>query len=194
MSISDILKSSETLSNSIVKLYRIGGFALAFGFTGIFLIVFSSFTKTLPELTFGLGTILTLVCLFFFLYVNVTKTRNAAQTLADNKEAIEAVQNMSMQLSEITADAQALGFKYPDKIDIALDKVRQIPFVGDKLNMLGINQEESASKALVEYKIELENLITETKTALISGDVQTLNRYSEQLHLVSNKLKNELKR
>lgn len=58
---------SDSIAKSFERLFKAGGFALAFGFGGLLLIVLANFSYgDLQGPTFCFGCLLTLICVIFF--------------------------------------------------------------------------------------------------------------------------------
>jgi len=128
----EITRFTDVLSNSIDKLYKTGGFALAFGFAGIIMMLGARlFGQEESSRLIILGAILTFSCLAFFLFSTMSGNRNAKRAISDNKEAIDAVQDISIQLTRLTNTLQAYSFKNIDKINkivgAAIPALKTIP-------------------------------------------------------------------
>ena len=138
------------------------------------------------------------LCLGFFLYTTVTGHNRAVTALRDNKEAIDHIQDISIDLTRLVNTMQAYGFKNIEKLHEALQSARpfleKLPFVGDRLSDFDPSNYQWISSALVEKTEEIEALIGDVEQALIKADAKKLKKYSQDLsdliHSVREQLKN----
>lgn len=193
-----ITRFTDSLSSAVEKLYKAGGFALAFGFSGIVLILGAKiFGQEQAPWIIALGAILTFICLGFFLYTTLRGNKEITKSIRDNKEAVDAVQDISLQLTKLTNTAQAYSFKNIEKInktlEIAIPKLQAIPFLGDKIEEYGLNKVGSISKLIVENSEKVENLVSDIEQAIINADHKKLKTYSKDLANLVSSMKQQLK-
>ncbi|WMN59819.1 hypothetical protein NI389_16905 [Pseudoalteromonas xiamenensis] len=194
----EITRFTDSLSLAIEKLYKTGGFALAFGFSGIVLILGANiFGHDHAIWIIALGAILTFICLGFFLYTTLRGNKEITKSIKDNKEAVDAVQDISLQLTKLTNTAQAYSFKNIEKInktlEIAIPQLKPVPFLGDKIEEYGLNKVGSISKLIVENSEKVENIVSDIEQALINADHRKLKTYSKDLADLVSSMKQQLK-
>ena len=195
----EITRFTDAFSGSIEKLYKTGGFALAFGFAGIVMMLGArTFGQEESLWLMFLGATLTFSCFGFFLYTTLKGNAKATQAISNNKEAIDAVQDISIQLTRLTYTLQAYSFKNIDKINqvltIAIPKIKSIPLLGEKLSEFGLDDVTTISQAIVHNSAKIELLVTEIEEALVGADHEKLKAYSTELSLMIVNLKEELKK
>jgi hypothetical protein len=195
----EITRFTDTLSGAVDKLYRTGGFALAFGFAGIIMMLGARlFGQADSQWLIILGAVLTFSCLAFFLYTTITGNKKASKAISDNKEAIDAVQDISIQLTRLTNTLQAYSFKNLDKINKALEAaipvLKAIPLVGAKVTEYGLDNASVISQVIVDNAEKIELIVVEVEKALIDADHAKLKGYSEELSEVVKNLRQQLKK
>jgi len=195
----EITRFTDTLLTAFNKLYKVGGFALAFGFSGIVVMLGARiFGGEYTLWLIILGAILTFSCLGFFLYTTVRGNSEVKKSIANNKEAIDAVQDISIQLTKLTGALQAYSFKNINKInqvlEVAVPQLKKIPFVADKLVEYGVNDLHGLSGVIVEKSDNIEKLIQEIEDALINADHKKLKTYSDELAACVVGIKEQLKK
>lgn len=199
MSEQKITRFTDVLSTSIDKLYKTGGFALAFGFAGIIMMLGARLFGQAQSLWLLLfGALLTFSCLGFFLYTTIKGNTKASRALADNKEAIDAVQDISIELTRLINTLQAYSFKNLDKINevlkVSIPVLKVIPLVGDKVTRYGLDDASVISQAIVDNAEKVETIVREIEIALVNADHKKLREYSVELTTMVSNLKGQLKR
>ncbi|WP_373033684.1 hypothetical protein [Sulfurovum sp.] len=194
----EITRFSTSFALSINKLYKSGGFALAFGFAGIVMIMGAKLVgDTYASWIIGIGASITFLCLIFFLYTATSSHNKAKRAISDNQEAIDAVQDISIELTMLAQTAQAYAFKNLESINGALQvtipKIKAIPLIGEKITELGLDKIESLSGNIVENTTRMEKVVKEIREALITADHLKLNEYSQELSNIIINLKKYLK-
>ncbi|WP_444935232.1 hypothetical protein ACJJIW_11635 [Microbulbifer sp. JMSA004] len=194
----DVVRISDSLSKGMDKLYKTGGVALAFGFAGILSMVLANIPGlTLPSELFVVGAILTIGCFLFFVYTHFQGARKALAEINENKPLIDAVQDVSLQVTELTSVIQAYSFKNLSKIhntlEVACPIIEGLPLVGDKAKEWGLNDASRISGIIVDTTENTKNLVTEVKEALIKGDLKKLKSYSKDLQQAVDTTKEALK-
>lgn len=198
----EMTKFSDNLAVSIEKLYRAGGFALVFIFIGILAMLTGHFFGgPLSNWIFGIGALLNIVCLGFFLYVQLSGPIKARQAIQENKEMMDSIQEIALELTRTSSLLQSFMFKHIKQVDQILDTavpiLVKIPFVGEKLDDLGISDARNTSDLVVDFTIQAEKIIKEVERALTTGDmkdIQKLERYSNDLSKVTITLRDALRK
>ena len=193
-----IIRFTDTLSGSLDKLYKTGGFALAFGFAGIIMMLGAKiFGQSESQLLILIGASLTFLCLGFFLYTTLKGNKEASKAISDNKEAIDAVQDIAIQLTRLTNTAQAYSFKNIDKINQALNAaipvLKSIPLVGDKVSQYGLDDAGKISQTIVDNSERIESVVSEVERALANADNRKLREYANELSEIVSVFKQQLK-
>tara|TARA_Y100001963_G_C6635208_1_gene378246 strand:+ start:86 stop:643 length:558 start_codon:yes stop_codon:yes gene_type:complete len=180
------------------KLYKTGGFALAFGFAGIISMIFANLPGlTLPSELFVVGAILTISCFLFFVYTHFQGTRKAKAEIDENKPLIDAVQDVSLQVTELISVIQAYSFKNLSKIhntlEVACPIIEGLPVVGAKAKEWGLNDAAKISGLIVDTTENTKNLVLDLKVALVNADLKKLKNYSSELRQAVDLTKKALK-
>ena len=106
MATGPLVPISDSLSKSIERLFKAGGFALAFGFAGLLLIVVANLSNGELKLPmFDVGCLLTFICLFFFLFSSL-RARRASQRLKEDLPLLDALQRTAFQVIELASVTQ----------------------------------------------------------------------------------------
>ncbi len=194
-----ITRFTDTLSGSVDKLYKTGGFALAFGFAGIIMVLGAKiFGQSQAMWLIVIGAVLTFSCLGFFLITTLKGNAKASRAISDNKEAIDAVQDISIQLTKLVSAAQAYSFKNIDKINsaltLAIPALQKIPFVKEKVSEYGLEDVSLVSSTIVDNSDRIEKAVNEIEDALINADHERLREYSDELAFIVASLKEQLKK
>jgi hypothetical protein len=197
MASKEITRFTDVLSESINKLYKTGGFALSFGFAGILMMLLAKlFGQEDARLLITIGAVLTFSCLTFFLYASVKGNQKAAAAVSQNKDTIDALQDISIQLTRLTRFIQAYGFKNIEQINSVVEKsisaLKAVPFVGDIVTKYKLDSVSVISQALVENTEKVESIVTDIEKALIDADHRKLKQYSMDLSEAVQKLRNHL--
>jgi hypothetical protein len=195
----NISRFTESLSKSVDSLFKTGGFALAFGFSGIVMILGAKLLgQEESTLIIVIGAVLTFSCLGFFLYTTLKGNSEVTTAIKDNREAIDAVQDISIQLTRLVNVAQAYSFKNINKINnalkIAAPALKLIPFLGDKISVYELDNAGLISQSIVENSERIEQLVNDIESALINADHSKLKEYSKEVSILVINLKDQLKK
>lgn len=178
-----IIRFTDTLSGSVDKLNKAGGFALALGFAGIFMILGAElFRQREQYLLIAIGIVLTLSCLSIFLYTTLKGIR-VSKSIADNKAAVDTLQDLAIQLSRLTNTAQAYRNieKLNKALKVAIPVLKSIPVVGNKVIKYGLEDAGKISQAIVDNSEKIESVSRGIEQALINADHQKLSHYTNEL-------------
>ena len=195
----NISRFTDSLSKSVNTLFKTGGFALAFGFAGIIMILGANLLgQEESTLIIIIGAVLTFSCLGFFFYTTLKGNSDAANAIKNNEEAIDAIQDIPIQLTRLVNTAQAYSFKNIKKINnvlnVAVPALKSIPLFGDKITKYGLDDARLISKAIVESSGYTEQLVSDIELALVNADHASLKEYSEKLSVLVANLKDQLKK
>jgi uncharacterized protein Yka (UPF0111/DUF47 family) len=194
-----VVRFTEALSGSLDKLFKTGGFALAFGFAGIIMMLGAKlFGQNESQLLIIIGAVLTFSCLGFFLYTTLKSNKEASKAISDNKEAIDAVQDIAIQLTQLTSTAQSYSFKNLEMVNRVLNAaspvLKSIPGLGDKVSQYGLDDVTTISKNIVENSERIETAVKEIENALINADHRKLREYAHELSEIVAVLRQQLKK
>lgn len=193
----NFVKFSDVLTASIEKLYRVGGLTLVFTFVGVILMVIGNFSISgFAVWVFGVGALLTIACLCLFVYFQIQAPMKAKRTLKENKETMDTIQEIAIELTRATSQLQSLTFKHIKQVDKILDSaiplLSVIPPLKAKLDALGISDTRDASKIIVETSSSAEAIIHDVEEALVKADAKRLKKYSEELKQITQVLRDAL--
>ena len=193
----EVTRFTDSFAKAIDRLYKSGGFALAFGFAGFLLMLTSLIFERLATARLVIGALFTLLCLAFFLYTTLTGNAKAVSAIRDNKEAIDAVQDISIELTRLVNTLQAYGFKNLERINKALQNaipaLQKIPVVGPMLEEYGLDGADLISQALVDNTDRIERLVSEVEDALINANHRKLKEYATELAALVVSIRAQLK-
>ena len=192
-----IVPISGALSRPMERLFRAGGFALAFGFSGLFLIVVANLSDGQLRIPMFLaGGLLTFSCLAFFIYTNI-KAKNAARSLKEDLPLLDALQKTAYQVAEVAAVTQSFAFKHLAKIQQAIDVVapliESLPVVGQAAKKAGLTDSTKVSSVIVSATESMKITVLHLQEAIRKGDLKEIQKYGRQLDLALFELKSTLK-
>ncbi len=114
-----------------------------------------------------------------------------SETIAANREIIDTVQDIAIQLTEVFANLHALTIKYAGIVNKALDAmlpvVDKIPFISDKIIDL-LKDMERLTQQIVDGKDSAEKIIRDVDAGLRQGDMKRLQAHSDDLKKMTAKL------
>lgn len=197
MSNEPIVPISNALAKPIERLFKAGGFALAFGFAGLFLIVFANLSDgQLRMPVFISGCLLTFVCLAFFVYTSL-KAKSATTSLKEDLPLLDALQRTAYQVSEVAFVTQSFAFKHLQKIQRAIDAVapyiESLPVVGQAAKKAGLTNSATISAVIVAATENTKETVICLQGAIRKGDLKEIQRYGRQLDQALSELKAALK-
>lgn len=192
-----IVPISGALSKPMERLFKAGGFALAFGFAGLFLMVFASMSGSqLRVPMFVAGSLLTFVCLAFFVYTNL-KARNATRSLKEDLPLLDALQRTAYQVVEMASVTQSFAFKHLEKIQRAVEVVapliESLPVVGQVAKKAGLTNSVRVSAVIVAATENTKETVLRLQEAIRRGDLKEIQKYGKQLDRALSELKAALK-
>src|SRR6266481_4638520 len=101
-----VVPISNSISKALGGLFKIGGFALAFGFAGLLLALCAALVKgqlILPM--FYAGCALIFVCLIYFV-LSAARTREVSRRIKDDLPLLDGLQGIALQLTDLAAITQ----------------------------------------------------------------------------------------
>jgi len=181
-----IIPISSALSKPMETLFRVGGFALSFGFAGFFLMILAVFTTgSLKIPMFVVGAVLTSVCLAFFLYSSL-RTR-------PDLPLLDALQQTAYQTAELAALTQSFAFKHLEKIqrtiEVVAPMIESLPIVGPAAKRAGLTSGTRLSSAIVAATEGSKATVLQLQEAIRKGEPKDIRRYGKQLSQAVDNLK-----
>lgn len=192
-----IVPISGALSKPMERLFKVGGFALAFGFAGLFLMVFANVSDGQLRIPiFIVGCLLTLSCLAFFVYTNL-KAKNATRSLKEDLPLLDALQSTAYQVAEVASVTQSFAFKHLAKIQRAVEvvapMVESLPVVGPAAKKAGLTSSAKVSSVIVAATETTKETVLHLQEAIRKGDLREIQKYGKQLDQALSELKYALK-
>ncbi len=191
------VKISDKLTDSITRLYKVGGLGLVFIFLG-FLSMLLSFMDdngrfSLP--LFIIGSILLSISFLIFIVVQYRVPVKAQKTLAKHKDTIDKIQDISIALTKLTYNIQSYSFKHIEEIEETVNNLSPLikPFIGEKGRIV-VSKIENISQKIVEYADSTEKIILDIKEALEKGDLSKFEEYKLKLDELNTNIQNALKK
>jgi len=145
-----------------------------------------------------------LVLILFYLQ-DIKKLKQANDSIKDNRELIDAVQETAIAMTDLAYNMQSIAFKHADAVNLLLVAVREklnevgsIPGVShipwaDKLFKFGDNKHlvrtEKFSAAIVNTAESARTIIDEIRTALIKSDPFIIRKYLKEVRGLDEKAK-----
>jgi len=191
---------SDAIFSPTTKAYKAGGLGLAFLSLGA-LLMFAAFL--LPGRGVGeyflVGTgflLVALTCLLFF-FKDVLPLFRLRQGIEENRELLNAVQAMALQVTELASELQSLAFKHANMVATVLQQVRplvrNLPVVGRFADSDAVVRADSLSCSIVEYTNQAKSIISDIENALINSDARALKKYITDLGALRGQLTEMLK-
>ncbi len=192
-----VVPISESLSKALERLFKAGGFALAFGFGGMVLIVFASLSEGVLKVPiFTAGCLMTFVCLFFFVFSSV-RTRQVTDRIKDDLPLLDTLQLVALQVADLASLTQSLAFKHLLRVQKAVETVspmiESLPIIGPIAKNSGLTDAARISGVIVEGTETTKEIVVEMQKAIRSGDLKALERYASKLEGALSSLKAALK-
>lgn len=192
-----VVPISESLSKALERLFKAGGFALAFGFAGLLLIVLANLSDSELKLPmFVVGCTLTFVCLFFFLFSSL-RTRQVTQRIKDDLPLLDTLQRVSLQVADFASLTQSFAFKHLSKVQKAVETVspmiESLPIIGPAARNSGLTNAAKVSGVIVGATETTKEIVLEIEEAIRSGDLKALDAYASKLEAALVSLKSALK-
>lgn len=115
--------------------------------------------------------------------------------IESNREAIDTVQEIAIQLTEVFASLHALTLKYAgvvhQALDVLLPVVDKIPFISDKVVEI-LRDMEQLTQNIIDGNDKTERIIQDVDAGLRKGDMKRLQAHSADLKRVAHKLQSIL--
>jgi hypothetical protein len=189
----NIVPISGSIAKSMEGLFRVGGFALAFGFAGLVLMIIATFRDgQLQVPLFVIGALLTFLCLAFFLYTSL-RTRAAARSVSEDLPLLDALQRTAYQAAELASVTQSFAFKHLDRLHTAIALVapmlESLPVVGPAAKRAGLTDAAKLSDAIVSATDGTKTTVIQLQEAIRKGDLREIKKYGRQLEEAVTTLK-----
>lgn len=115
----------------------------------------------------------------------------AARLIKENKETMDAIQEIGIELTSAIGTLQAFTFKHIQHVDkilqTAVPLLASIPVIGRKMDAMGLSEARDVSKAIVSFSTSAETVVREVEHALIDPDPARLKSYVGDIkHLTQN--------
>lgn len=196
----------------IIKGYQVGGMALALILVGtaLLLTAVASDPGTISYLCASVGAIIILSILSRLYFVDLKKAKNFKESMKENEELLNSIQDTAIQMTELSSHLQSLAFKHADKVGPVVTQVRNtvklvtdIPLVGstdigkrvaELADHEKVKDAEQLSKDIVEYTESAKEVIENIRIALTQLDSKPIKEYSEKVELLDEKIKHILKK
>ncbi len=197
MSEATIVPISGTFAKPMEDLFRVGGFALAFGFAGLVLMITAVFTVgQLQVPLFVIGSLLTFLCLAYFLYTSL-RSRSVVRSVSEDLPLLDALQRTAFQAAELASVTQSFAFKHLEKIQTAISvvapMVESLPVVGPAAKRAGLTDAAKLSAAIVAATEGTKATVLQLQEAIRQGDLREIKKYGKQLEEAVSNLKAALR-
>ena len=189
----EFVKFSDAISDSIERLFKAGGFALVFIFLGFASMIFGHFyTSNLSGYIFGVGALLSVSVLVLFLYTQIRGSNETRKIIRENKELLDATQEIAIGLTNTISETQSLLFKHAEDIGRILEI--SVPFLSQLPILSNVNLAETlnVNAIIVTTSGKSKEIIDDVHKSLLNGDVSELKKYSEDLKISTEAIRKSL--
>ena len=182
---SPIVPVSDSISKALERLFKVGGFALAFGFGGLLMTLTANFLGgDLKVPMFYAGCVLTFICLAYFVKSGA-RTREVAKRIKDDLPLLDGLQTIALQLTDLSAMTQSVAFKHLSTIQLGIETVmpliEKLPVIGAAAKSSGLADATKLSAVIVSTTEGAKDTIREIEEAIRSGDLSRLREYTTKL-------------
>lgn len=197
MNSKQLVPISDSLSKALERLFKAGGFALAFGFGGLFLVVVSTLAPVNLKIPmFVVGCSIISICLLFFLFSSF-RTRQVTKRIKDDLPLLDALQRTALQLIEFASLTQSFAFKHLSEVQKAVETVspliEALPIVGPAAKSIGLTDAARISEVIVDATESTKDVVNDLQEAIQSGNLKAIKAYSFKLEATLASLKTALK-
>lgn len=204
-------KLAASISAPIIKAHRAGVLTLSLVLCGTMLLVAALATRpdNLSSLAAVAGVTIIIAVLARFYFVDIRTMRKLNETIKDNEDFVNAIQDTAIQMTELSSHLQALAFTQADKISPLLAKLKnhvgaiaEPPLadageIGNRVAQLTDHREIKEAQKLSRYIFECSESARETiediRIALLKLDPEPIERYRKHIQELDHELKNVLK-
>ena len=191
---------SDAIFNPTTKAYKAGGLGLAFLSLGAFLMLVAFLLpgRGVGEyFLVGTGFLLVALTCLLFLFKDVLPLFHLRQGIEENRELLDAVQTMALEVTELASELQSLAFKHATMVAAVLQQVRplvrNLPIVGRFADSDAVVRADSLSSAIVGYTNQAKSIISDVENALLKSDAGGLKKYITDLIALRGQLTEILK-
>lgn len=191
---------SDAIFSPTSKAYKAGGLGLAFLSLGALLMVAAFLLPgrgIVGYFLVGTGFLLVALTCLLFLFKDVLPLFRVRQGIEENRELLDAVQAMALQVTELASELQSLAFKHASTVATVLQEmrplVRNLPVVGRFADSNSVVRVDSLSSAIVDYTNRAKSIINDVENALLRSDPRGLKKYISDLTALRGQLTEILK-
>jgi hypothetical protein len=186
---------SDAIFGPVTRAYKAGGLGLAFLGLGAFLMLVAFLLPDrglLGYVIVGVGFMLVALTCLLFLFKDVLPLFRLRRSINENRELIDAVQAMALQVTEVASDLQSLAFKHASVVAAVMQEarplLRRVPVVGRFADSETVVRVDSLSSAIVDYTTRAKGIIGDVEDALVKSDASRLRQYIMDLREVRSEL------
>lgn len=191
---------SEAIFEPVNKAYKLGGLALTFLSLGTvlmlvaFLLPRNSGPTWIP-LVVGLGLIAG-TCVMFYVR-EVRPLLRAQGSIRENREFIDELQQVTLELTELVSSVQALAFKHAGQVSVVYEtvmpQIRSVPVLSALLDRVELRDSASLYRAIVDASESSKRLVADVKVAVSTSDATHLKQYISQIQALRQTVNSELR-
>jgi|GEM_PF-3464202 len=194
-----LIKLSDAIANPLIKVYQAGKLGLVFIFIGLVMVTTAEIKGkdafSIP--TFWIGIVLLLFSFIIFLLQQINNPILKKDNIDIGKDAIDNIQELSINLLVLTGRVQSFSLKYVNDIyafvSSGLPYLEKIPFIPDNIKKAGINA-KNINDSIIDFSTRSEALIKEIKDALIKSDIKKLKQYLKDVKNMNDQINILLKK
>lgn len=192
---------SASILDPITKAYRVGGLALSMLVLGALLMLMATVVQpqwlTIVLVATGFLLVVVVCCLFFV--KELRPLARAQRVTRQKREIIDSIQALSVELTDLALELQALTFKNSQQINAALTMiipvVRKVPKIGPKVADSQVVQDSNnLSRQIVDLTQGWKEVVSDLRDALIMSDPAKLRKYIKELARLRVDVRNLLAR
>jgi hypothetical protein len=186
-------KLSESISQPLGRLFKIGGLILVFTYVGLLSMMLGYLVQSsLSNWFFGVGVIITIFCLALFAFPQIYGPVKAKRLLKANEQLLDSIQDISIRLTETIYVLQSLMFKHCAEITTILEELTPLLTRLPVVNRVNFSQTVDVSATIVTATERSRAIILDVRDALITAKVDRLRQYASQLEGVRHVMEEAL--
>ena len=180
---------SDAVTDMLTKTFKAGGFALAIlGLGALFMLAAFFLDRPNPVrfAVLGVGVSLEFFTIFYVYIKELRPESEAREPLRRNKDMLDAIQRIGLELTALVGDLQSLAFKNANQVSQVLTPLR--PYLQSlsleyKLGATdSIIQVDNISKTIMDSADKINSVITGLQQALSESNPVPLKGYLDDLH------------
>lgn len=178
----EYVKASESLSQPIERLFKVGGLILVFTYIGLLSMMIGYLVQnSLSRWFFGVGVGVTIFCLALFAFPQVYGPVKARRLLRENEQVLDSIQEIGIRLTITISDLQALLLKHSQEVTAILERTAPILARLPVVNKVDFSKTQNVNALIVTSAERSRVIVDDINDALRNCKVDNLRHYAEEL-------------